>query len=105
MEAVRKNLVNSQRRAFGHAREASMSQAPLVLLSSRDLRKLLRPEKAITAMRDAYAALADHRGDQGRSVGFTVEDGSIHVKSGLLPGSHLAFASKVNVNLPGNAKL
>ena len=44
-------------------------------------------------------------GDQGRSVGFTVEGGSIHVKSGLLPGSHLAFASKVNVNLPENAKL
>ena len=38
-------------------------------------------------------------------MGFTVEGGSIHVKSGLLPGSHLAFASKVNVNLPENAKL
>jgi alanine dehydrogenase len=38
-------------------------------------------------------------------VGFTVDGGSIHVKSGLLPGSHLAFASKVNVNLPENAKL
>jgi alanine dehydrogenase len=82
-----------------------MSQAPLVLLSSRDLRQLLRPETAIGAMRDAYTALADHRGDQGRSVGFTVDGGSIHVKSGLLPGSHLAFASKVNVNLPDNAKL
>jgi alanine dehydrogenase len=82
-----------------------MPQAPLVLLSSRDLRQLLRPEKAIRAMRDTYAALADHRGDQGRSVGFTVEGGSIHVKSGLLPGSRLAFASKVNVNLPDNAKL
>jgi ornithine cyclodeaminase/alanine dehydrogenase-like protein (mu-crystallin family) len=56
-------------------------------------------------MRDAYTALADHRGDQGRSVGFTVDGGSIHVKSGLLPGSHLAFASKVNVNLPDNARL
>src|SRR5262249_27964957 len=31
--------------------------------------------------------------------------GSIHVKSGLLPGSHLAFAAKVNVNLPDNWKL
>src|SRR5215475_14137543 len=82
-----------------------MSQAPLVLLSSRDLQQLLRPETAIRAMRDAYAALADSRGNQGRSIGFAVEGGSIHVKSGLLPGSHLAFASKVNVNLPDNAKL
>lgn len=82
-----------------------MPQASIVLLSARDLERLLRPETTIAALRDTYAALANNRGDQGRSVGFTVEGGSIHVKSGLLPGSHLAFASKVNVNLPDNAKL
>jgi ornithine cyclodeaminase/alanine dehydrogenase-like protein (mu-crystallin family) len=82
-----------------------MSQASIVLLSARDLEQLLRPKTTIAALRDTYAALADNRGDQGRSVGFKVEGGSIHVKSGLLPGSHLAFASKVNVNLPENAKL
>jgi hypothetical protein len=72
----------------------------IVLLSGHDLRRLLNPKVVIEALREAYAALADNRGDQGRSVGFTIEGGSIHVKSGLLPGSHLAFASKVNVNLP-----
>lgn len=82
-----------------------MSVKPIVLLSGRDLQRLLRPETTVAALRETYAALADSRGDQGRSVGFTVEGGSIHVKSGLLPGSHLAFASKVNVNLPENAKL
>ena len=82
-----------------------MSATPIVLLSGRDLQRLLRPETTIAALRKTYAALADSRGDQGRSVGFTVAGGSIHVKSGLLPGSHLAFASKVNVNLPENAKL
>src|SRR5262249_46749175 len=82
-----------------------MSQTPVVLLSGRDLQGVLRPATAITALRETYAALSDHRGDQGRSVGFNVEGGSIHVKSGLLPGSHLAFASKVNVNLPENPKL
>ena len=82
-----------------------MSGTPIVLLSGVDLQRLLRPETTIAALRDTYAALANNRGDQGRSVGFTVEGGSIHVKSGLLPGSHLAFASKVNVNLPENAKL
>jgi alanine dehydrogenase len=76
-----------------------------VLLSGRDLQRLLRPETTVTALRETYSALAVSRDDQGRSVGFTVEGGSIHVKSGLLPGSHLAFASKVNVNLPENAKL
>ena len=82
-----------------------MSGTPIVLLSGRDLQRLLRPKTTIAALRETYAALADSRGDQGRSVGFTVEGGSIHVKSGLLPGSHLAFASKVNVNLPENAKI
>jgi alanine dehydrogenase len=82
-----------------------MSGSPIVLLSGGDLHRLLQPEITIAALRDIYAALADNRGDQGRSVGFMVEGGSIHVKSGLLPGSHLAFASKVNVNLPENAKL
>jgi ornithine cyclodeaminase/alanine dehydrogenase-like protein (mu-crystallin family) len=77
----------------------------IVLLSGGDLRRLLTPRVVIDALRDTYRALADNRGDQGRSVGFTIEGGSIHVKSGLLPGSHLAFASKVNVNLPENAKL
>jgi alanine dehydrogenase len=77
----------------------------IVLLSGHDLRRLLNPEVVIEALREAYAALAHNRGDQGRSVGFTIEGGSIHVKSGLLPGSHLAFASKVNVNLPDNWKL
>jgi ornithine cyclodeaminase/alanine dehydrogenase-like protein (mu-crystallin family) len=66
---------------------------------------LLNPTVVIEALREAYAALADNQGDQGRSVGFMIDGGSIHVKSGLLPGSHLAFASKVNVNLPANWQL
>jgi ornithine cyclodeaminase/alanine dehydrogenase-like protein (mu-crystallin family) len=77
----------------------------IALLSGRDLRRLLDPKLVIEALREAYAALADNPGDQGRSVGFMIDGGSIHVKSGLLPGSHLAFASKVNVNLPDNWKL
>jgi alanine dehydrogenase len=77
----------------------------IVLLSGHDLRRLLNPMVVIEALREAYAALADNPGDQGRSVGFMIDGGSIHVKSGLLPGSHLAFASKVNVNIPDNWKL
>jgi len=81
------------------------ARSEIVLLSGHDLRRLLNPKIVIEALREAYAALADNPGDQGRSVGFMVDGGSIHVKSGLLPGSHLAFASKVNVNLPDNWKL
>jgi ornithine cyclodeaminase/alanine dehydrogenase-like protein (mu-crystallin family) len=78
------------------------SSHQVILLSGQDLRRLLKPQVAIAALREAYASLADHMEDQGRSLAFVVEGGSIHVKSGLLPGSHLAFASKVNVNLPTN---
>ncbi len=74
----------------------------LILLSGHDLRRLLLPEVAIEALREAYAALADRKETQGRSLGFLIEDGSIHVKAGLLPGSQRVFASKVNVNLPNN---
>jgi alanine dehydrogenase len=76
--------------------------AGVILLSARELRDLIDPASAIAALREAYRMLADHREDQGRSVGFTIPGGSIHVKAGLLPGSHVAFAAKVNVNLPGN---
>jgi hypothetical protein len=70
----------------------------IVLLSGHDLRRLPNPKVVIEALREAYAALADDPRDQGRSVGFMIDGGSIHVKSGLLPGSHLAFVSKINVN-------
>lgn len=74
----------------------------IVLLSGHDLRRVLSPRVAIDALRETYTALADNRDDQGRSIGFMIQGGSIHVKSGLLPGTHLGFASKVNVNLPDN---
>jgi alanine dehydrogenase len=86
------------------AQSETPARSEIVLLSGHDLRRLLDPKIVIEALREAYAALADNPGDQGRSVGFKVDGGSIHVKSGLLPGSHLAFASKVNVNLPDNWK-
>jgi alanine dehydrogenase len=87
------------------AQSVAPARSEIVLLSGNDLRRLLNPKVVIAALREAYAALADNPGDQGRSVGFPIDGGSIHVKSGLLPGSHLAFASKVNVNLPDNWKL
>jgi ornithine cyclodeaminase/alanine dehydrogenase-like protein (mu-crystallin family) len=87
------------------ARSVAPAPGEIVLLSGHDLRRLLDPKVVVETLREAYAALADNRGDQGRSVGFMIDGGSIHVKSGLLPGSHLAFASKVNVNLPDNWKL
>jgi hypothetical protein len=58
----------------------------IVLLSGHDLRRLPNPKVVIEALREAYAALADDPGDQGRSVGFMIDGGSIHVKSGPVAG-------------------
>src|SRR5260370_20931252 len=87
------------------AQSVASVRSEIVLLSGYDLRRLLNPKVVIEALREAYAALADNQGDQGRSVAFTIDGGSIHVKSGLLPGSHLVFASKGHVHLPYNRKL
>src|SRR3954471_13902257 len=87
------------------AQSVAPAGSEIVLLSGHDLRRLLNPGVVIEALQEAYAALANNPADQGRSLGFTIDGGSIHVKSGLLPGSHLAFASKVNVNLPDNWKV
>ena len=76
----------------------------ILLLSGREIEALVPPEHAVAAVEDAYRQLADNRDDQGRSLGFAVEHGSIHVKAGLLPGSHLCFAAKINVNLPDNRR-
>ena len=74
----------------------------LLLLSGPDLERLVQPAAALEVLLHTYRQLANHRTDQARSIGFAVSRGSIHVKAGLLPGSQLAFAAKVNVNLPDN---
>ena len=89
----------------GHQTTGRPESRHLVLLSGPELRRLLQPRESISALRDTYRALADNRDDSGRSLGFVVERGSIHVKAGLLPGSRVAFAAKVNVNIPGNEAL
>src|SRR4051794_15043168 len=77
-----------------------LAASEIVLLSGHDLQRLLKPKIVIEALRETYSALADQRQDQGRSLAFMIDGGSIHVKSGLLPGSHLAFASKVKSTFP-----
>lgn len=81
---------------------AQINGYDLILLSGRDLDSLLTPKDVIEGLQQAYKQLASNRADNGKSLGFVVEGGSIHVKAGLLPGSRSALAAKVNVNLPNN---
>jgi ornithine cyclodeaminase/alanine dehydrogenase-like protein (mu-crystallin family) len=84
------------------ATPAGAAAAPLMLLSGADLERAVDPVAAIDALRAAYRALAANRGDQGKSLGFQIAGGSLHVKAGLLPGARTVFAAKVNINRPGN---
>jgi ornithine cyclodeaminase/alanine dehydrogenase len=74
----------------------------LLLLSGRDLEQLMQPAAALEALRATYQQLANNRADQGRSIGFAVSRGSIHVKAGLLELGRSYFAAKVNGNFPEN---
>ncbi len=77
----------------------------LLLLSGHDLESLLTPQTVIDALHEAYRELASNRADQGKSIGFVLEGGTAHIKTGLLPGSRAVLAAKVNINLPGNWKV
>jgi len=81
---------------------AASHSGDLILLSARDLSRLLRPVAVVEALQEAYRRLASNRNDQGKSLAFTIPGGSAHVKAGLLPGAKSALAAKINVNLPDN---
>ena len=46
----------------------------VILLPAGELRDLIDPASALAALREAYRMLADHRDDQGRSLGFAIAD-------------------------------
>jgi alanine dehydrogenase len=72
----------------------------LLLLSARDLRAVLTPDRAFAALARAYRLSAGTA--PARALGFEIPNGSLHIKAGGLPGTPRAFAAKINVNLPGN---
>ena len=76
----------------------------LFMLGAAELRAVLTPAKCLAALEDAYRHLHAEPDDIGRSLGFQTEDGKIHVKAGLLPGTHKYFAAKINANFPDNPK-
>jgi alanine dehydrogenase len=72
----------------------------LLLLSARDVRAVLTPDRAFAALARAYRLAAG--APSARALGFEIAGGSLHIKAGGLPGTPRAFAAKINVNLPGN---
>lgn len=74
----------------------------LLMLRADDIRAALTPALCLEALEEAYRHLHAAPDDIGHTVGFETDNGKIHIKAGLSPGTHKYFAAKVNANFPGN---
>jgi len=72
-----------------------------LLLSRRDVERLLVPELCIEAVEDAFRALGHRTVPPPGTLGMHGDEGSFHVKAGFL-GSF--FAAKLNANFPRNGE-
>src|ERR1051326_6915640 len=85
-----------QRRPAGR-----LTVAAALLLSRRDVERLLTPDACIAAVEDAFRR---HALGQAPSaiLGLHAAEGSYHVKAGLLELERPYFAAKINANFPRN---
>ena len=92
---------NSTRIPPGSARDGAHGTGTL-LLSSRDVERLLTPDACIAAVEDAFRQHALGTTPPPGILGTHVKDGSIHIKAALLTLDRPYFAAKVNANFPHN---
>jgi alanine dehydrogenase len=71
-----------------------------LLLSRADVERLLTPDVCIAAVEDAFRELARGNVPRPAILGMHAEEGSFHVKAGLLGADRPYFAAKVNANFP-----
>jgi len=73
-----------------------------MLLSRADVERLLTPDTCIDAVEDAFRRLAQGAVPPPAILAMHAEDGSFHVKAGLLAMDRPYFAAKINANFPQN---
>jgi alanine dehydrogenase len=76
--------------------------AATLLLSRADVERLLTPDACIEAIEDAFRRLAEGAVPPPAILAMHAEDGSFHVKAGLLTVDRPYFAAKINANFPQN---
>src|SRR5512132_1089998 len=76
--------------------------AGTVLLSRRDVERLLTPDECIAAVEDAFRQHALGKAPPPAILGFHAQDGSFHIKAALLTLDQPYFAAKTNANFPHN---
>ena len=72
------------------------------LLGRADVERLLTPAACIAAVEDAFRQHALGNASPPGILGMHAEEGSFHVKAGLLAADRPYFAAKLNANFPQN---
>src|SRR5215510_16607983 len=80
-----------------------MGQNGTLLLSRSDVERLLTPDACIAAVEDAFRQHGLGQVPRPAILGLHAEEGSFHVKAGLLKADRQYFAAKLNANFPDNA--
>jgi ornithine cyclodeaminase/alanine dehydrogenase-like protein (mu-crystallin family) len=73
-----------------------------LLFSRADVERLLTPDICIAAVEDAFRRLAEGSVPPPAILAMHAQEGSFHVKAGLLALNRPYFAAKVNANFPQN---
>ncbi|MGH9498311.1 MAG: ornithine cyclodeaminase family protein [Terriglobales bacterium] len=79
-----------------------MTSGEILLLSSRDVRKLLTLDECIGAVERAFRFHGEGRAAAPGVLSMHTQDGGFHVKAGFLNLERAYFAAKVNGNYPHN---
>src|SRR5262245_42709213 len=102
-EGVMKNTLASNTALPASAPRARAGAAAGALLLSRsDVERLLAPDECISAVEDAFRQHALGKAPAPGILGLHAEDGSFHIKAGLLTLGEPYFAAKTNANFPHN---
>jgi alanine dehydrogenase len=80
----------------------AQSAAGTLLLSRRDVERLLTPDVCIAAVEDAFRQHALGGAPAPGILSFHAQDGSFHIKAALMELGQPYFAAKTNANFPHN---
>jgi len=75
----------------------------VLFLEGAEVKRLLAPEVCLAAVEHAFRMLGEGKAPLPAILAMHAEQGSFHVKAGLLSTDRPYFAAKVNANFPGNA--
>ena len=81
-----------------------MESTDTLLLKRNDVASLLTIDECINAVENAFCLHAEGKALPPKVVGLHSDNGSFHIKAGILGLERNYFVAKVNANFPGNSK-